>query len=558
MPERIDPAFERLLVETLAERAERVPATLTRERVQARLEERRRRKSVRRPLALLGLAAAVMLPLAALVAGQRPTEPVRPLADAYQAIIQRNEGDTRLVVAMRGDGQERLLTAVPIPDPRDDRRRPPISLSPDGWLAIPGSTGWEFRNRHNGSPDRTIGPLAPFLESETGRAWIGGSRYATWNEASEILILDPAAATVERLSIPESLGNVVAWTADGSAVVVHGDWASTIEYGGERYPAEWRVIALAGGSTDVTLGDLDLGWRDGGWWRDDGSRLQLCDMAVRQECPGLPNGALVVESPDGTLTPWYTDELAPDDVVDAVFGGTGPWILLDRRSDGRQAVLARLDAPGDVRTLAAWDPGSAYLGSGSIEAVAPDDSLVVADSRLIDGRTGAATSIGGSFIGFVPSEAADQWSGEAFEARPPAASAEPQPLAAYPTLRPLDDVLAEQLVPEDRVLWREEHAPVDGPPASPSILEIGPIELDQGLGVFLVCSGPSDVLVTMPGPDGEAVDTLTPLLSRCLDSEETAGGYSPEARIAGPVRFLVTATADTAWQLVVFDPAPPE
>jgi hypothetical protein len=182
---------------------------------------------------------------------------------------------------------------------------------------------------------------------------------------------------------------------------------------------------------------------------------------------------------------------------------------------------------------------------------------VVADSLLIDARTGMATHIDGSLLGFVPSTAADTWSGHSFHPADPVASAAP-PSAAYPTLRPLELVLADQLAPGDRLLWRGEHAAVDGPTASPSPLEIGPIELEEGLAVFLVCSGPSDVLVTMTGPGDQETDPgpITPLLSRCLNGDEVSGGNAPSARVEGPVRFSVTTTPDTAWQLIVFDPAP--
>jgi hypothetical protein len=558
MPDPVGPSLERLLVDTLAERAERVTATVTLERVQARLAERQRqhrRISVRRPFALLGLAAAVVLPMAAFVAGQRPDEPVTVRIGGYETLIQRREGDAWLVVAMRSDGQARVVTSVPIPDPGDERRRPPMAVSPDGWLAAPGATGWELR--HLRAPDQVIGPIVPFQESESGRAWVGGGRFAAWDEAGEILLLEPDHGAVERASVPAPLADVIAWTSDGTALVTHdGRGPQPILYWGERRPADWRVLSLAGGSVETAPGDLRLGWRSGAWWRSDGSRVQLCDMAVRGECPGLPNGAVITESPAGSLTTWYTNELAPDDVVDAVFGTRGLWVLLDRRSEGRQVALARVGTPGEAEVIATWDAGSRPVGQGSIEGVAPDDSFVVADSRVIDARTGSVTSMAGSFLGFVASATADGWPGDAFRAAQPMATA--PAMMAYPTLRPLELVLAEQLTPGDRLLWREEHTAVAGNAVSASAVEIGPIEPGEGLGVFLVCAGPSDVLVAMRGPDGEDVDPgpLTPLLSRCLNGDEVAGGYVPAAKVNGPVHFAVTTSTDTAWQLVIFDPAP--
>lgn len=559
MPDLNDPTLERLLAEALAERADRVPATVTLERIEARMAQRTRQHrgvAVRRPLALLGLAAAVLLPMAALVAGQRSDEPAPARVDAYQALIQRREGDAWLVAVMRGDGQERVLASVPIPDPGDERRRPQIAVSPDGWIATPGATGWEFR--HLRAPGQVIGPMAPFLQSEGGRAWVEERRFAAWNESGDIALLDPETGSVERASVAAPLGEVIAWTRDGTALVAQdGRGPQPVLSWGERRPRGWQVISLEGGSGDVTLADVELGWRSGAWWRPDGSRVQLCDMAVRGECPGLPNGAVVTESPGGTLTTWYTDELAPDDVVDTVFSVSGLWVLLDRRSDGRKVVLARLGMPGDARLVATWGAGSSPVGQGSIESVAPDESLVVADSRLVDVRSGAVTPMGGSFLGFVSSASADGWPGDAFQAAQPMASAAPA-VTAYPSLRPLELVLAEQLTAGDRLLWRQEHTAVAGAAVSPSTVEIGPIEPGEGLGVFLVCSGPSDVLVTMRGPGDQDVDPgpLTPLLSRCLNGDEVAGGYVPAAIVDGPVRFSVTTNTDTEWQLVVFDPAP--
>ena len=91
----------------------------------------------------------------------------------------------------------------------------------------------------------------------------------------------------------------------------------------------------------------------------------------------------------------------------------------------------------------------------------------------------------------------------------------------------MEDLISAQMTPGDRVLWQGERAAVDGPAASPYTVGIGPIQLAEGLGIFLECSGPSDVLVSMERPDASAGDSgpLTPLLSRCLDSGQVAGGY---------------------------------
>jgi hypothetical protein len=285
-------------------------------------------------------------------------------------------------------------------------------------------------------------------------------------------------------------------------------------------------------------------------------------MSVGQQCAGLPNGSVVVETPDGTLTTWYTDELAPDDVLDAWMGVTGLWLLLDRQADGGRAVLARLDAPGDVRVVSTWGSigSSPPLEYGNIEGAAPDESLFVvaaAGGALVHPGTGRAMPMDGDLLGFVPASVADGWPGTAFRALDPVASAARSQPA--PTLRPFDTIIAEQLTAADRVLWRGEHLATDEPAASPSTFEIGPLELDTGIGVFLACSGPSDVLVTAESVDGSAADVPPlPVLSRCLAADELAGGYVPAAVIGRPMRFRVTASADTSWRLLIFDPAPGE
>ena len=564
MRDLIDTSFEALLTGTLAERAERIPASVTLERVHTRLAERRRRGhrvSARRPLMLLGVAAVLLLPIAAFVVGQAPQQPKPGLVGGYEALVRRTSGAVVDIVAVRGDGRERVITSVP--GFQDDRRHPAMAVSDDGWLARPGVVGWVFRDLHGGNPD--IGPIAPFLAAESGHGWVGDGRFATWNDAGEVTLLDPHAGSVAFGSVTGPLNNVVAMTANGAALVTHGDWGPLIVGYGQRYEADWHVRTIDGASVGEPLAGLDLGWRTGSWWREDGSRVQVCDMAIRQECPGLPNGAVIVESPDGALTTWYRDELAPDDAIDAAFGGTGMWLLLDRHVGGRQAVLARLDTPAAVRAVSSWGVDASDQSAGSIVGAAPDDSLVVVSSTsllMVDGATGRTMPLDGGFLGFMASAAADTWTGDAFQSASlqtamPIASLASQ-ARAYPTLRPIEGLIADQMAPGDRVLWSGERAAMDGPTASPLTIQTGLIQLDEGLGVWLECSGPSDVLVTMEGPEGPGVDpgTLTPLLSRCLNSADVAGGSAPSARVAGPVRFSLTTTPDTAWRLVIVDPAP--
>jgi hypothetical protein len=167
---------------------------------------------------------------------------------------------------------------------------------------------------------------------------------------------------------------------------------------------------------------------------------------------------------------------------------------------------------------------------------------------LVEPITGRSTPIDGRFLAFISSATADTWGGEPFRPVEPIASLEPV-LPAYPTLPSIDDLVANQLSPGDRELWRQEYVAVEGPGA-PSTTEIGPLDFKVGLGVLLVCSGPSEVLVTM---DPNAA--FMPLRSSC-ESGEGEGGQIPSFAINASASFVVTANTDTSWQLVIFDPAP--
>jgi hypothetical protein len=54
------------------------------------------------------------------------------------------------------------------------------------------------------------------------------------------------------------------------------------------------------------------------------------------------------------------------------------------------------------------------------------------------------------------------------------------------------------------------------------------------------------------------MDPGTPFMPRLghCDSGEAAGGQIPSFAINASASFVVTANADTSWQLVIFDPAP--
>jgi hypothetical protein len=169
MREIEDRALEALLKRTLAEQADEVPFSLTSDVVRARLEDRRRRGSVvpGRRILMLGLAAALLLPIAVFVGsalrtqeGPRitppdatvptlappsaePPAPSAPVADRYQALVIRFEEKGAVIVAVRADRQQRVIASIPT----EGRRFGDLVPSADGWLARVNGPESEFIDR---------------------------------------------------------------------------------------------------------------------------------------------------------------------------------------------------------------------------------------------------------------------------------------------------------------------------------------------------------------------------------------------------------------------------
>jgi hypothetical protein len=487
-----------------------------------------------------------------------PPAPSAQVADRYQALVVRSDADGTAIVAVRGDRQERVIVTFP----RTERQEVGLKLpSAGGWLVMFYRDGTEFIDLRD--PSR---PPRPFSmgENVTEFSWHPDGRFAAWNESGLGTLIDPETGEAEPFTMRGPMGNFVGWAADGSALVAYIDGADGIYGQGELVPdAGWRVIRLDGGPDEASFPDLYPGPVSFGRYGGGGARLQLCDPPQvdtsasgdgPRDCPDLPIGAVVGAAPDGKVTIWYGDELAPDTVHDASFGGdgTGMWLVLDRRVGGRQLALARVDAPGAARVVAAAGLPAAEYDPFQILGVAPDDSLIAIDASdlvLVEPITGRVTPVGGGFLGFIPSAAADTWAGEPFRQFEPSASLQPV-IPAYPPLPPLADLVSGQIIPGDREIWRGEYVAVEGLAGAPSTTEIGPLDIAKGLGVVLICSGPSDVLVTME-PNGP----FMPLRASC-DGGTSFGGQVPWASINASARFIVTANTDTSWQLVIWDPAP--
>ena len=580
MREIEDRALEVLLRRTLAEHAEEISASLTPDVVLARLEDHRRRRRRGIPgrrIVLLGLAAVLLVPIGAFVAGSlwtdhgprisEPSPPVSelaspsgelpsqlvtvtpspPVADTYQALVVRHTDDATIFLAVRGDRQERVIASIPTLG----RRTNLVVPSERGWVAMFYGEGTEFIDLRD--PTQAPRPFS-MPDATTAWSWHPDGRFAALAESDLVTLIDPETGEVTPFTVRGQLFDVVGWAADGSALVAWGEGGDGIYAGGERVAdAPWRVIRLDGGPDEAVASDLYPGLIAFAQYGRGGARLQQCQG---DDCPGLPTDAVVGEVPGGSPVAWYSDELDPDAVNDSSFAGDGTtmWLVLDRRVGGRQFVLARLDAPGTVRVAAVSGLPAAGYDSFSIAGVAPDDSLVAVHAAgvvLVEPISGQSTVIDGQFLGFVQSATANTWAGDPFRPFEPSASLVPV-LPAYPPLPPLGDLVSNQLISGDRELWRQEYVAVEGRAGAPSTTEIGPLDIAMGLGVMLACSGPSDVLVTM---DPDFGSPMTPMETRC-DNGETTGGQVPWLAINASARFVVTANTDTSWQLVVFDPAP--
>jgi hypothetical protein len=582
MREIEDRALESLLTRTLAERAEQISFSLTPDVVRARLEDRRRQLPIPgRRIVLLGLAAVLLLPIALFVGSVLRTKegpritgpspaviappppsielpaPSAPVADRYQALVIRYDDKAAVIVSVRADRQERVIASIPTLE----RRVGNLVPSADGWLANVNGAKSEFIDLRD--PGRAPRPFSTG-ETTRGYSWNPDGRFAFWDEIGAMTLIDPETGAETQLTVRGPLNDVVGWTADGSALLAYGEGGSDppIYSGGERVtvPA-WRVIRLDGGPDETTVPDLDLGLVRGARYGQRGARLQVCERGSGQsangepehyDCPDELMGGVVGDIPGGTVTTWYGGELAPDDVDDASFGGDGTtmWLLLDRRVGGRQFALARIAAPGTAQVVTASGLPAAGYDPFSIVAVAPDDSLVAVEASglvLVEPITGRSTAIDGRFVAFIASATAETLAGEPFRTVEPVASLQPV-LPAYPPLPPIDETA--QLSAGDRELWRQEYVAVEGAATAPTRTEIGPLAFKTGFGIGLVCSGPSDVRVTME-PDSP----FMPALGRC-DSGEGVGGQIPSFAINASARFVVTANTDTSWQLVIFDPAP--
>lgn len=544
MREPADPMLERMLAATLAERAERVVPSVTADLVMARLDGRSRRATTRRrPHLLLGVAALLLVASAALLVAQQ-RDVTEAAAFTYHAVVERTlPGGSRAIIAVRPDGMERQLATVPPWRDTESRRHPATIISPEGWLAAATPRDWVFLDLRQ--PGRSFDPETLAAELGARGAWLDGRRFVTWgfdNGPITVVDLERGATSTLPWTKPQ---DIVAWARDGSAAVVSSD--------------RRRIRGTTGAGIWVPVAGLDIGWRTGSWWRADGSELWIC-LDANVACPGDGGAEVAVRDPDGTLRAWATDASLPGErLVGAGLGPDAVWLVLMGREGGRHGTLARAVAPERIEPVAMW-PLAATDPAGDITAVAPDGSLIVvagAPSRLVDARSRGLIELDGTFIDLVPAAIADGWPGTAWAVPDPGARPAPRTLpdAGLPTA---DALAAEQtVIPGDRTLWRggEDATSGDG---SANVVEIGPLDLSDGLGIVVACDGPGDLQLVALEMDGSpaALGDTGEVRSRCLSPGDRGGGSRAVLQIDRPIRFRLTTTGDTAWRAVIYDPAP--
>jgi hypothetical protein len=377
-----------------------------------------------RPIPATYLAAAFVLLLslvaAALVIGALLQKPPVPVS-GYEAIFLRASSETNVstmdVVAVAGDGQERLLRRLDASLLSDGGTFSRYgSVSEDGWIAVDAqdpsvpdlprrpTAAWALFDLRDDSRAPVLVPYTPVI----GGAWGAGGRFATIRAGTssgfEVQVTVAATGQTTQLgslSLPGS-GPDFVWAADGSGLLV-----SLV---GE---ASGHGIASADGKS-VIQGVPALTWRRGSRYvAEGGAELVRTDTAV------------TVQPPGGATTTWYSGDLAPATLADASFGADGRsvWLLLDRiEGDRHTAVVARADAPQQVTVVGTVDLGS-DVALTWFDGLAPDDSSLVIGhwTGQLGGetavappvimalpRTGSSSSSNvhpGTFIGYVSSRA---------------------------------------------------------------------------------------------------------------------------------------------------------
>ncbi len=374
-------------------------------------------------LLLVALVGGALLVGSRLVLPKPPTLPGSGYDAIFLRAVSEAPGADVDIVAVRADGEERLvkrLTASILPDGRNFSTDG--SVSQDGWIAVAtqiastsGGDAWALIDLADPTRAPRLVPYAPVI----GGAWGPRGLFATEHviPPSEVGTIDVVdAATGETRTLPglhlPGMGPDLIWAADGSGLLVVGpnDTAELRDYAVAQIdgsPAVAGVPALAPRLQER-------------WVAPGGLSMDFCLTA----CLTLPDGTASISGPEG-VTEYSAGDLAPARLVYASFAADGRsvWLLLDRMEGSKHvAVVAHADSPNDVKVV-----GTADLGEDValmwFRGLAPDDSTIaighwtgtlgggttVAPVTLMRTSDTTSSAHSGNLVGFVPAPVTDAW-----------------------------------------------------------------------------------------------------------------------------------------------------
>ncbi len=344
-------------------------------------------------------------------------------APAYEAIYLRPVADGIDVVAVRPDGQERLLRRIGTTLP--DSKFPLVSdgsVSENGWLAISTSSSGQLPIAAYGLFDLsnpTRDPLTVPYPPVIGGRWSPNGLFAVSSARTcaadgtcwmAINIVDPRTGMTIELGRIGLFGGgpSIVWARDGSGILD----------GGQLKPVQ--------GGPDVAV-DPGLLFTDRRVGR--GGSLYIL-LGPGGDCPGVTAPTIRERDLASDFsycngTDWYVSHDKQERPTEVIFANDGRSLLvmLERVSGQRHtAVVGRIDSPGHFVQLATYDLPAG--GSNPEFSVDPDDSAFPIEYStgpssgvtFVQGpilhRDGTMSAVpAGSLAGYVPGPLVESWPG---------------------------------------------------------------------------------------------------------------------------------------------------
>lgn len=416
----------------------------------AALRDRRTARARRRPLRLLALAAALLLPVGLALAATRLTtdDPATGTLAILARPVEVLDGMDIHVVAVAPGGRERELTTFPAAIAPGWHLLPGV-VDPSGALAlqaaIPGSNdGLVLVDLAH--PERapvTIPGVVDCVDCHS-YAWGPDGRLGALTPDGTVLVVDPVTGTVASHDPLRDSPDGFVWTADGSGLVTSFSEGSHVL---ERFSPLGGTMQL-----DQAAGVPALYPRP--WVRgivDGGARLGECRAGGFRCYDYYPEdrpGRVDVFEPGTGLWNAFQNGRASDLVRGASLAkdGESVWVLTERTDAGRTYVITRVDRSGMADEVA---QAGALPGAVSFYGIAPDDSMIVLwMAGPPDDETPTATILmptdgtdttyhQGTLMGFAPAEDVARWPGGDWREMPGSHA----PSSARPTTEP--DVAAD-------------------------------------------------------------------------------------------------------------------